>query len=70
MAAERVRTRAPSNPPAARPREALDETVRPDEAFLDDIRVSLQEIDEGHVLDSRQRLAELQAQLKQARHDC
>ena len=45
------------------------ESLTPEEVFLDDIRVSLQEIDEGHVLDSRQRIAQLKAQLKHAQHD-
>ena len=31
------------------------QTLTPEETFLDDIRVSLQEIEDGHVLDSRQR---------------
>ena len=46
------------------------ETLTPEEAFLDDIRVSLQEIEAGHVLDSRQRIRELRAQLKDAKDDC
>ncbi len=46
------------------------ETLTPDEAFLDDIRVSMQEIDAGDVLDSRQRIRELRAKLKDAKADC
>lgn len=46
------------------------ETLTPEEVFLDDIRVSLQEIESGHVLDSRQRIRALRAQLKDAKDDC
>lgn len=46
------------------------QALTPEEAFLDDIRVSLQEIEAGDVVDSRQRICELRAQLKDAKDDC
>ena len=46
------------------------QTLTPEEAFLDDIRVSLQEIENAHVLDSKQRVRELRAELKHAKDDC
>ncbi len=46
------------------------ESLTPEEAFLDDIRVSLQEIEADAVVDSRQRIRELRAQLKDAKDDC
>ena len=46
------------------------ETLTPEDAFLDDIRVSMQEIEAGQVLDSRKRIRELRAQLTDAKDDC
>ena len=69
MAAESA---SPQGSSRSLPRAKLSpapETLTPEETFLDDIRVSLQEIEAGHVLDSRQRIRELRAQLKNAKDD-
>jgi len=44
--------------------------VTHEETFLDDIRVSLQEIKDGHVMDSKQRIREMRAQMNDAKDDC
>lgn len=69
MVAEAVKSKG-SSPSLRRTKESRSpETMTPEEVFLDDIRVSLQEVETGQVLDSRQRIRELRAQLKDAKDD-
>ena len=70
MASRIIKPHEPPRAAAVQGLKASAESLTPEELFLDDIRVSLQEIDEGHVLDSRRRIAQLQAELKHAQHDC
>jgi len=65
MATEAVKTAESS-----RSLTRSSESLTPEETFLDDIRVSLQEIKAGHVLDSKLRIRELRAQLKYAKDGC
>ncbi|MCY3778927.1 MAG: hypothetical protein OXG78_01340 [Chloroflexi bacterium] len=70
MAAEAVNPRGSSRSlPHTKPTRSR-QTLTPEETFLDDIRVSLQEIEDGHVLDSKQRIRELRAELEHAKDDC
>ena len=69
MAAEAAN---PQRSPPARPRTRVTRpstALTPEETFLDDIRVSLQEIEDGHVMDSRQRIREMRAQMNNAKDD-
>jgi len=70
MAAEAANPQRSSRPLPRPKLSSAPETLTPEETFLDDIRVSLQEIEAGQVLDSRQRIRELRAQLKNAKDDC
>ncbi len=70
MAAEAVNPQGSSRSLRRAKVSRSPETLTPEEAFLDDIRVSLQEIEAGHVLDSKQRVRELRAQLKHAKDNC
>ena len=69
MAAEAAN---PQRSSPARPRTGISRpstALTPEETFLDDIRVSLQEIEDGHVMDSRQRIREMRAQMNNAKDD-
>ena len=70
MAAEAANPQRSSGPLPRPKLSRAPETLTPEETFLDDIRVSLQEIEAGHVLDSKQRIRELRAQSKNAKDDC
>ena len=66
MSAKAVEPKESSLSPTRAKLSQAPETLTPEEAFLDDIRVSLQEIEAGRVLDSKQRIGELRAQLNNA----
>ena len=70
MAAEAANPRIPSSSLPRAKKSRSPEVLTPEETFLDDIRVSLQEIEAGQVVDSRQRIREMRAQLKNAKDEC
>ena len=70
MAAETVKSKGATRSLRRTMKSRSPESMTPEEAFLDDIRVSLQEIEAGQVLDSLQRIRELRAQLIDAKDDC
>ena len=69
MVAEAVRSQGSSRSLRRTKNSRSPESLTPEDAFLDDIRVSLQEIEAGDVVDSRKRIRELRAQLKDAKDD-
>ena len=70
MAAEAANPQGSSHPISRTRLSRSSENLTPEEAFLDDIRASLQEIEAGRVMDSKQRIRELRTQLKNAKDDC